>query len=420
MLSSLEHIAVKLQERWVPKWHTAFCDPVNGGFFERLDYQFAPLDMGYKRLVTQCRQLAIYSHSHAVSGHARIKKRLDKDFKFLVDHYHVPETGGWIFSCRDDGAPLDMHYDLYAHGFVIFALSHYFRATGDDRARDLAERTACFVRDRFAMPGGKPGFAEALDENLDVIPRIRRQNPHMHLFEGVLFAWSVWEEPVYREIADHIHELFSGYFFDDKTGALGEFYDDDLTPHPQEGHICEPGHHYEWVWLLYLYAGFFGDSDDLKAQRRGLFQWAERYGHDRECGGIYNSLAADGAVIDDNKRIWPLTEALKAHLCMLADADGDRERQAFKQILGEVVALLSGGYLQERGFWTEIMDRHLLPETDYMPGTTPYHLYFGIMESVRLSRERGQSKSWSVWPYKVRFILRRRLSGMVQSLLKAA
>lgn len=420
MLSTLDHIDVKLQERWVPKWHGAFRDSLNGGFYERLNYQFAPLDMGYKRLVTQCRQLSIYAHAASITGHSHIKNDLSVHFSFLKQHYYNPTSQGWVFSCADNGDVKDGHYDLYAHGFVLFALSHYYNATNDNECRDLAMKTAAFILREFKMPDGLPGYAEALDDQLNIIPRMRRQNPHMHLFEGALFAYRVWQDPMFKTIADEIYALFSNYFFDAETGTLGEFYDDHLRPHVQEGHICEPGHHYEWVWLLHLYGQLFGDTDQLKLQRRALFLWAESHGYDNDYNGIYNSLDRQGNVIDDHKRIWPLTEALKAHLCMLGDATGDKERQAYKKILMKVVAVLSGGYLQERGFWTEIMDRRLLPETDYMPGTTPYHLYFGITESVRLSKERGQSKSWAAYPYKLHFKARRSLSHWTQKLFKAA
>lgn len=417
MLSSLDHIAVKLQERWVPKWYDAFSDSVSGGFYERLDYQFMPVDMGYKRLVTQCRQLAIYSHAQTVSGHVFIQNGLAEHFLFLKNHYYRPEHGGWVFSCTDSGEVKDGHYDLYAHGFVLFALSHYFAATKDEESRLLALKTAHFIQNHFKMARG---YAEALDADLNVIARTRRQNPHMHLFEGALFAWKTWREPIFKELADEVYALFSEYFLDAETLTLGEFYDDSLMPHPSDGHICEPGHHYEWVWLLHLYAQLFGDTPELKRQRRALFAWAERTGYDEECGGIYNSLDRQGRIIDDNKRIWPLTEALKAHLCMLSDASGDDERMSYKRILMEVFSVLSGGYLQERGFWTEIMDRQLLPETDYMPGTTPYHLYFGIMEAVRLSHERGHPKSWMAMPYQFQFKMRRRLSRFVQKIVKSA
>ena len=52
----------------VPKWFEHFSDEKNGGFFERLDRSFNPIDTGYKRLLTQCRQLYIYVYADGGIG----------------------------------------------------------------------------------------------------------------------------------------------------------------------------------------------------------------------------------------------------------------------------------------------------------------------------------------------------------------
>src|SRR5690606_11433130 len=141
----------------------AFFDPDNGGFHERLGRGFKPVPVGYRRLVTQCRQLAIYSH--ASLHNKSFKPDLARSVEYLLTRVFVPETGGWRFSVDEEGKPLGGAYDLYAHGFVIFALSHYYRATGAVAAKNLAHETLHFVTRNFRM-AGLPGYAEALDENL--------------------------------------------------------------------------------------------------------------------------------------------------------------------------------------------------------------------------------------------------------------
>ena len=49
-------------------------------------------------------------------------------------------------------------------------------------------------------------------------------------------------------------ELFASRFFLPGSGVLCEYFDDELKPLPGErGQIVEPGHHYEWIWLLRWY-----------------------------------------------------------------------------------------------------------------------------------------------------------------------
>jgi mannose-6-phosphate isomerase len=71
--------------------------------------------------------------------------------------------------------------------------------------------------------------------------------------------------------------------------------------------------------------------------------------------------------------------------------------------------------MEERGFWTETLNRDLGPATDYMPGTTPYHVYFGITETRDTLAGRGASKSWAAGPVAAAYRARRTLSGWVKA-----
>jgi len=120
--STVRSLQYRLQIRWVPKWYEAFSDP-NGGFYERLGKGFKPVLTGQRRLVTQCRQLAIYSH--AAQGQTKTPFRaLEAQFDFIVNHYHDEQTGQWHFALEDNSAVADRTCDLYAITFVIFSFSH--------------------------------------------------------------------------------------------------------------------------------------------------------------------------------------------------------------------------------------------------------------------------------------------------------
>jgi mannose/cellobiose epimerase-like protein (N-acyl-D-glucosamine 2-epimerase family) len=406
-LTNVEILAQQLLRRWIPKWYGAFYDPAQGNFYERLGKGFRPVLTGQRRLLTQCRQLATYSHASRHS--AAFAPDLQRHFQSLRSQYFLPETGGWRFSVTDEGRPKDETYDLYTLAFVIFALAHYYRATGDGEAKGLAKRTLDFIATKFALPG-QPGFAEALDKNLAPIAQVRRQNPHMHLLEACLFAGETWEDdPAFSEMADRMVLLFTRFFYDANKGTLHEFFSDDLTPHPEKGHVLEPGHHFEWIWLLKKHAAAKGERklhDDVCVC---LLEWANAHGWDAAYGGIFDEVAEDGTVLSETKRIWPFTESLKANALML---DG-MERQTIKDRIADMVQVFRRSYMQERGFWTERLSCDLLPVTDFMPGTTPYHVYFGIMETRDILRERGSTVSFVPALYAGAYALRRKLSQVV-------
>lgn len=415
----IEQLAQKLLIRWVPKWHEVFLDePAKGGqgtFHERLTRGFKPVSLDARRLLTQCRQLAVYSHaSRQKEDTLGFKPDLKQHFENIKSSYFVPETGGWRFSVTDSGAPKDDTYDLYTISFVIFAFGHYFRATGDDEARVLATGALRFIHQNFRLPG-LPGFVEAIDKNLRPVTAIRRQNPHMHLLEACLFAAEIWDDKLFVQTGDEMVSLFLNYFFDTDKNALCEWYTDDLKPHPEKGHIVEPGHYYEWIWLLKKHAEQQGDKHFYNKLCFIMLDWANTHGWDKEFGGIYDEVGIDGAVISDTKRIWPFTEALKANALMLIKDRPDNNK-ARKERIAHMVDIFKNKYIEERGFWTERLNRDLSPLTDYMPGTTPYHVYFGIMETRDILRSRGKGKSFVPLAYRMFYRLRRKLSNSLRDI----
>lgn len=410
MLSRIEHLARQCHRRWVPKWYQSFACNGRGLFHERLDHQFLPIDTGRQRLLTQCRQLAVYAH-HLTTPHARGSVTADQlmgHFDAIKETFYVPETGGWRFSIGEgEDDPL---YDLYAHAFIIFMGVWLYRATGDQAACAAAIGARDFIVTHFQCKNA-PGYEEQLDAHLNPIAQIRRQDPHMHLLEAALFSYETWGMVADATLAHDCMALFKGYFWDETQQCLGEDYDAHLLPHPGQGDYCEPGHHFEWVWLLHKYESAFGHDAQLKAVRAQLWSFGNTTGYDTQYGGIYNAVTKTGDVIEDDKRIWPITEALKANAIML---DEVTQRAAIKKDIDGLLKILNDGYVHKRGFWTETLNRDLSAQTDYMPGTTPYHLYFGVMEALDILRVRGRSKSWRSALVAMQYNTRRSLSDCMR------
>ncbi len=352
----------------VPKWFDFFSDETLGGFHERLDTHFKPIPMGYKRLLTQCRQLYIYVYADA--GSNRFLPRLTEKYDFIRDHYYNPATKGWAFNVREDGAPQDTHLDLYAQAFLILAFSQYAKATGNAEVANFAHDTAHLI-DRHFRIADQPGFYEALNADLAPILKLRRQNPHMHLFEACLFAFDVSQEEIYAKLAHEIYALFKNHFFDTATGTLGEFFEDDLTPHKTEGGKVEAGHHFEWVWLLDYYRRLFPSfKDEAFTYMEELYDWGCSHGYDTQYGGIFDEQNRDGTISKDTKRVWPLCEAIKAHRAMRPY----QEKRALK-LLEETKKVFKKRYLRKDTGWVESWNRDFSEKTaDYLPGTSVYHL----------------------------------------------
>ncbi|NBX66123.1 MAG: N-acylglucosamine 2-epimerase [Proteobacteria bacterium] len=409
----MDDLSQRLLRRWVPKWYPAFIEPKTNLFFERLGHSFRPVLTGKRRLLSQFRQLAMYSHAASQAECMFFKPDLAGHLDAITKAYSAQEPGGWFFALDDSGKVIDKTLDLYAHAFVIFGLSHYGRTTGDVSARTRALETLAFIDRNFRA---SEGFYEALDGEGKKIETPRRHESHMHLLEACLFAHATWGDAVFLEVSDQIVNLFFSRFYDAQSNVLSEYFTDDLKPQADREKsviLCEPGHYCEWIWLLKKHAHAKGNSsmhDDVCLR---LLEWVNRFGWDRTHGGIYDELDTEGQVVSGTKRLWPFTEAIKANALML-DCIHDPHREAAKNHMAVMTTLFRDKYMQERGFWTESLSHDLAPATDYMPATSPYHVYFGIMETREILKNRGASKSWRAGPRRLAYASARFLSAIVR------
>jgi len=200
----------------------------------------------------------------------------------------------------------------------------------------------------------------------------------MHLFEGLLTLWTSSKDRQYLVRAEALFELFASRFFLPGPGVLCEYFDDDLKPVAGiAGRIVEPGHHYEWVWLLRWFQRESGRPVDAYVDR--LYAHADKHGYDK-AGLIVDEVLIDGSHHLLSHRIWPVTEALKANI---VEAAAGRERAAARALA--LANLLLERFLtrEPAGGWIDRLDEQGRSATDFMPASTLYHVMCAIDELDR-------------------------------------
>jgi mannose-6-phosphate isomerase len=370
----IEAVATRLRawavDRALPLWADAGFDRKHERFEERLTLTGGRLADVPIRLMVQARQIHSYALAKRRGWHGDAEDLVRCAYRSLVRDFHGRDgEPGWLFSVHRDGRPADTRRDLYGHAFVLLAIGSYVGATGDRAALSLADETLAYLdRHMRARHGGYLDSVPPLDA-------MRRQNPHMHLFEGLLNLWTHSREAHYLERAAEMFGLFAGHFFQPDPGVLVEYFDDELVPAAGvAGRIVESGHHYEWLWLLRWYERESGTAvgDYVEA----LYAHADRYGTG-PAGLIVDELLADGSIRTPSHRLWPMTEAIKAHLveARLGRAGAAAKAAALTGLLFE--RFLSGTIA---GGWIDRLDAAGNPATDFMPASSLYHLLGAIDE----------------------------------------
>jgi len=349
-----------IRETALPLWAERGFDATAGRFYERLDSAGAPLAVPHRSMV-QARQIFVFAHATEQGWSGNAYKMAEIAMASLLRDF-ASDSGdetSFAFAINPaDGAISSPVRDTYAHAFVLFSIAALFRVNGDVRLLDLADRTIRFIERRLTDPG-HGGLFDALPP-----PAGKRQNPHMHLLEAYLFLERAAPGRGHIERATKLVTLFRRHFF--KGGLLMEYFTPDWSIADRA--VWEPGHHFEWAWLLGEFAALTGE--DLSAEVATLYDSAVAYGRSTD-GLIIDELSPEPAPLKMSRRVWPHTEAIKA--ASMRHAKGDADARSFAE---SMAALLMDRFLDRpfAGGWVDHLDAQGAPLVDYVPASSLYHL----------------------------------------------
>jgi mannose-6-phosphate isomerase len=295
-----------LYELALPLWWELGADRRLGGFHEALELSGEPV-----RRPRRARTIARMAITCCEAG----RLGWDGPWREAAQHAlvyfrkHFPAADGTVASAVGlDGSTTGQAFDLYEQAFALLAYAAARRAFGEGagwRQQALALRTT--LAQSHAHPLG--GFLEDRAGRLPL-----RANPHMHLLEAALAWIAIDDDPGWRAMADGIAALAQERLIDPPSGALREFFAQDWSPMPGiEGLICEPGHQYEWAFLLDRWARLAGRSRPEHIPR--LIAFADAHGLDRARGVAVNAVLRDGRVQDAGARLWAQAERARAYAC---------------------------------------------------------------------------------------------------------
>jgi mannose-6-phosphate isomerase len=354
-----------------PLWATRGIDPA-GGFHERLTQQGAPLAEPRRSRVNP-RQAWCYAVSHSLGWRGDSAALVTHGLDYWYARYRRPD-GLFRTLVNADGSVRDDRALLYDQAFGLLALNVSARAEArPDRERQSQELLA-LVTGTLKRPG--PGFECGLPPSLPL-----QSNPHMHLFEAALAGCEVCSQSsLWKPLADDIAELALTRFIDASSGALREFFDAEWHPAPGvEGRIVEPGHQFEWAWLLLRWDA--GRRTRAHAAALRLIEIGEQHGVRN--GLAMNSLLDDFSPHDAGSRLWPQTERLKA-ASLAARVTGEAR---YLPVVAEAADAL-WRYLETPlpGLWFDRIDAQGTLVDEPAPASSFYHLVAAVAELSALAR----------------------------------
>ncbi|CAN7384516.1 AGE family epimerase/isomerase [Phenylobacterium sp. LjRoot219] len=342
-----------LVEAALPLWAAAGRDSARGSFREALTLAGEPWSAP-RRARVQTRQVWVYATAAAAGLGAAYGAQAKAAYGFYRAHYLRPD-GLFARAAADDGQITDPAALLYEQAFSLLAMAALEGLEAGAGAADAAALRTALAPMRH--PAG--GFRETGAQPFQA-------NAHMHLLEAAL-AWEETGAAGWAALADEIAELALARFIDAESGAIREFFDAEWRALPDAaGGLLEPGHQFEWAWLLNRWGRARG-RPEVRAVAERLYATGLR-GVDAR-GVAAGALWADLGVREQTARLWAQTEHLKAALAFGGEAEALRAAQA--------LAL----YLEtpRRGTWRDKLraDGGFVEEP--APATSFYHLVGAIL-----------------------------------------
>ncbi|MCK3778603.1 AGE family epimerase/isomerase [Ensifer sesbaniae] len=364
-----------LADKALPLWRDAGVDAA-GGFVETIDMVGEPTRAN-RRARVQPRQVYCFAEAGRRGWSGDWRGAAEGGLAYFDRVFKQPS--GFYGALADaDGNLLDPSFDLYNQAFALLAFAYLAevvparKAEMVGRSNDLRSRIEAHVKHPVA------GFEE------DNPPRLPLcSNPHMHLFEACLASEMVdgFDQVAWANLADEIADLAMDHFIDAESGVLREFFDHDWAPFAgDKGRIVEPGHLFEWAWLLLRWAERRGSAEAIVKARR-LFDIGEAHGICPNRNVAIMTLLDDLSVADPIARLWPQTEWLKASIRFAALTNGVERERYLASAARAAAALRAFLETPVAGLWRDKQKADGSFVEEPAPASSFYHILCAIYET---------------------------------------
>ena len=357
-----------LQEDALPLWWKVGADREVGGFHELIGQDGAALARP-RRARVQARQIFVYAAAGRIGWNGPWRQAVRHGLDFFLARYRRPD-GLFRTLVGADGEPADETTTIYDQAFALFALAAAARVVPEhEKLFAIAGEVLAVMN--ATRRGPYAGFVEAGADPYQC-------DPHMHLFEASMALEAVGAGDVWALQADEIAELALARLIDRQGGFVREIYASDWTPAPgAAGQEVEPGHQFEWAWLLERW-GVARERADARAAARRLYEVGAQHGVDATRHVAVDALLDDFTTADATTRLWPQTERLRAALLLASSAEGEARERYVANALDAAQGFAP--YLQTpvAGLWRD----KLRADGEFVDEPAPASYFYHIMGAL--------------------------------------
>ena len=260
----IEEVKNELTERIIPFW-SALRDDENGGFYGYMDKDLNLDKKADKGVILHSRILWFYSNAFLTLKDEKLLDYAKHTFEFIKNYCVDYENGGVYWMMNYKGEPVDTMKHTYNIAFAIYALSCYYRASGDKEALDIAYRLFDDIeKNTIDEYGYREAFSktwelvdnEALSEN--GLHADKTMNTILHLIEGYTELYKADKNEKVGERLKFLLGQMKEKVYEPSTNALKVFFNTKLE---LIGDVHSYGHDIEATWLMDRACDELGDEE---------------------------------------------------------------------------------------------------------------------------------------------------------------
>lgn len=243
----LNHIA--------PFW-LKLIDNENGGFYGEVSYDLKINKKSIKGGIQTSRILWFFSAAYCATKNEEYKKAATHNYEFLKDKLFDKEFNGVYWMLDYKGNPIDTRKHVYCQAFAIYALSEYYKATGNEEALDLAMNLFSLIESK-GFNKENSAYLEEFDREWNITPNEMLSengviaeittNTHLHVLEGYTTLYEVTKDARVGERLKKLIYTFYNKIYDKEDHYLKIFFDNKWNTIID---VKSYGHDIEASWLI--------------------------------------------------------------------------------------------------------------------------------------------------------------------------
>ncbi|MCA1758238.1 MAG: AGE family epimerase/isomerase [Bacteroidales bacterium] len=297
-------------------WVKEVYDTKRRTFFGRITNDGKEFPEAVLSAVLTTRILWTFSAAYRFYPTVIYKKMADEAFRILMETFWDNENGGIYWSVFPNGKPEDTKKQFYAEAFFIYAMSEYWLAFKDEKAKQIAV-SMFMLMEKYAFDPEFGGYIEAntadwketTDQRLSPkdLNVKKSMNTHLHILEAYTNLYRVYKDDQLKDKLEHLIRVFLDKILDEKTGHLILFFDKDWTVRSE---IDSYGHDIEATWLMHEAAEVLGNHDIIEEVEKVAVKMTDvtiKEGLAQHGGMLYEK--AEGH-LQEQFDWWPQAEAV--------------------------------------------------------------------------------------------------------------